>query len=166
MFAMLSLPAFAGELYTWHKAAREKQAPHASFTLAGEKAPVTMKHFRGKVVVVNFWATWCAPCLEELPTLAALQNNYAKNDVVVLAMSVDAKPFAVVKRFLRNKRIDTPLLAHDKTGDFYQPLSASGLPLTYVIDRKGNVAYRYEGATDWTDDEHAEIIKEVLAHGR
>lgn len=163
MFAMLSLPAFAGELYTWHKAARQQLAPRASFTLAGEESPVTITHFRGKVVVLNFWATWCAPCLEELPTLAALQKDYAAKDVVVLAMSVDAKPFAVVKRFLRNKQITAPLLAHDKRGDFYQPLSASGLPLTYVIDRKGNVAYRYEGATDWTEEEHSEIIDKVLA---
>jgi thiol-disulfide isomerase/thioredoxin len=163
MFAMLSLSAFAGELYTWQKASSEKLAPRASFTLAGEKAPVTIKHFRGKVVVVNFWATWCAPCLEELPTLAALQKNYTAKDVVVLAMSVDAKPFAVVKRFLQNKQIAAPRLAHDNTGDFYQPLSASGLPLTYVIDRKGNVAYRFEGATDWTEDEHSEIIDDVLA---
>ena len=163
MFAMFSLPAWAGELYTWQRVSGNKPAPSASFTLAGKKAPATIAHFQGKVVVLNFWATWCAPCITELPTLAALQTRYDANDVAVVAMSVDAKPFAVVKRFLRNKDIAAPRLAHDKSGDFYQPLSASGLPLTYVIDRKGHVAYRYEGATDWTDDEHSEIIDDVLA---
>jgi thiol-disulfide isomerase/thioredoxin len=159
---MLSLPAFAQNLYEWEKLSPAQPAPTGSFAVAGKKAPGSLQQLRGRVVVLNFWATWCPPCLQELPTLAALQKRYLQRDVVVVAMSVDAQPFHVVQNFLRKKHIAAPLIAHDPQGGVYKPLSSIGLPVTYIIDREGNVAARYEGATDWTDDEHKEMLATFL----
>jgi len=160
--AMLSFPAQALNLYEWQAIDPPTPPTQARFDVAGVKSPVKLSQFKGKVVLVNFWATWCTPCIEELPTLTDLQASHRSDGLVVLAMSVEQNPFSKVKQFIRQKRIRAPRLAYDGDGDFFTPFSNLGLPITYIFDRRGNAVYRYEGATDWTRKDHGAIIQGVL----
>ena len=160
--AMLCLPAKAADLYTWHKLSPQQAAPSTKFTLSGKRGLASLHDFKGKAVLLNFWATWCTPCVKELPTLAALQERYADDGLVVLAVSVDARDFDGVKAFLKKKNIAYPLLGHDRDSELYGPLGSTGLPLTYVINREGELTHYFEGATDWLEMRHVPYIKGAL----
>ncbi len=104
---------------------------------------------RGHVVVLNFWASWCAPCLEEFPSLATLQRDMP--GVRVLAVSFDEDP-AAYRRFL----VRHPFPVHtalDATGRSNRVFGTTRPPETYIIDRKGIVRRRFIGAQDWTSPE-------------
>ena len=94
--------------------------------------------------------------------MAALEKRYADEGWVVLAVSVDAKPFNVVENFLSTQNIAHPLLGHDPESQLHKPLSSYGLPVSYLIDRDGVLRYRFDGATDWTQMKHAPYFHEVL----
>lgn len=158
--AMLCLPAQASELYRWIALNPPVAAPTGEFVLAGQKKPTTLAAFKGSAVLINFWATWCTPCLKELPSLAELQRR--RSGLQVIALSVDAQPFDVVQGFLRKKNIRAPRIGHDPQGVVYEPLGKSGLPLTYLMNREGMLTHYYEGATDWAGSEHAKLLNEAL----
>jgi len=104
---------------------------------------VHLAGFRGKVVLLNFWATWCAPCLEEMPRFAEWQRQYGSQGLQVIGVSMDddAKPVEA----LRNKlRLDYPVLMGDeRLGGIYG--GVMGLPITYLIDRKGRIRGYFQG---------------------
>jgi thiol-disulfide isomerase/thioredoxin len=97
---------------------------------------------RGKVVLLNFWATWCPPCRMETPDLVALHREYASRGVVVAGVSLDDDPAAVVPAFVQKYGVSYPILLPD--GDLGGQ-DVSGLPTTLLIDRQGRVARRYVG---------------------
>jgi thiol-disulfide isomerase/thioredoxin len=119
--------------------------------------PADLSRFRGKVVVVNMWATWCAPCVTEMPTLAALQRAYPE-DVVVLPVSMD------VDSRLPNARdfigVNQPLeLYHDPGFALPHALGINGLPGTVLYDRQGREAARVMGEADWHSAEARALIE-------
>lgn len=117
--------------------ARGEKAPDFSLTtLDGKK--VQLSDYRGKVVVLDFWATWCAPCVESIPHLNALQKTYAAKGLVVLGVSVDKAPDASVRAFARKQRIRYPVLLDPafRAGELY---GASSIPLVYIIGKDGAV---------------------------
>jgi thiol-disulfide isomerase/thioredoxin len=163
IIAMVCFPAQAGELYAWHRVLPPKQVSDAAVELVGAPTPTRLHAFRGKPVVLNFWATWCPPCIDELPTLAALQERHAKDGLVVLAVSIDtAHDLGTIEGFLQKNQIAHPRLAHDKEGVLFRPLRGAGLPVTYLMNREGALVYKYEGATDWLGAEHQPYIREIL----
>jgi len=112
--------------------------------LAGRK--IRLKDYRGKVVLLNFWATWCAPCAVELPRFAEWQKTYGAQGLQVLAVSMDDDA-APVRRMARRLHLDFPVLMGDaKLGEGYG--GVLGLPITFLIDRDGNVVERIKGETD------------------
>jgi thiol-disulfide isomerase/thioredoxin len=124
----------------------------------------TLADFKGKVVVLNLWATWCGPCMEELPTLDKLEEELAAEGLVVIPLSLDEEmTYEDLRRTLDAKQIDLPHLAHDETGAFGKKLGGFGLPATLLIDRLGVLRYRYNGATDWTESDEQQKIRELLA---
>ena len=112
--------------------------------LAGRK--IRLNDYRGKVVLLNFWATWCAPCQVELPRFAEWQKRYGSQGLQVLAVSMDDSA-APVRRTARRLHLDFPVVMGDpKLGEKYG--GVLGLPITFLIDRDGTIVAQFKGATD------------------
>ncbi|MGA2369337.1 MAG: TlpA family protein disulfide reductase [Candidatus Korobacteraceae bacterium] len=117
------------------------------FTITDSQRTVALSQLRGKPVVLNFWATWCPPCVEEMPSLVELQKQLG-DKVTVLAVSEDADDGAY-KQFVRDHNVDllTVRDIHQNTNEVYGTFK---FPETYVIDRDGKIVRKFIGATDWT----------------
>jgi cytochrome c biogenesis protein CcmG/thiol:disulfide interchange protein DsbE len=108
---------------------------------------VNLSDFKGKVVVLNFWATWCPPCRNEIPTFVALQKQYADKGLVIIGASLDQGGSKTVKPFVEKLGINySVVLADQKAIDAYGGVQV--VPTTFVIDRQGNIAAEYAGDTD------------------
>ncbi len=115
---------------------------------------VKLSDFKGKVVLLNFWATWCPPCREEIPDLIALQNKYRDKGLVVLGVSLDQKGPAPVKSFVGRMKINYPVVIGDeKTAMNYGGIQA--IPTTFYVDRNGKIAGVQEGGADGKTFEQA-----------
>jgi peroxiredoxin len=108
---------------------------------------VKLSDFKGKVVIVDFWATWCPPCRAEIPDFIALQDKYGKQGLVIVGISVDQGGAPVVASFAQKNKINYQLvLADDQVAEAYG--ANEGIPTTFVIDRKGNIIAKHLGKTD------------------
>ncbi len=111
---------------------------------------VKLSDFKGKVVVLNFWATWCPPCLAEIPSFMKLQDAYSKQGVTFVGISVDQGGPQVVANFVKKKKINYPIVLGDP--DIAEKYAATdGIPDTFVIDRKGNITASFMGKADATE---------------
>jgi peroxiredoxin len=100
--------------------------------------PVTLAQFKGKVVVLDFWATWCPPCRTEIPGYVALQKKYGADGLVVVGVSVDTDGVGPVKKFIKDIGINyIVVMADDSIQDAYGPIQ--GYPTTFIIDRDGKI---------------------------
>jgi len=136
------------------------QAPQ--FSLANlDGKNVSLKDFANKVIVVDFWATWCAPCREEIPHLNKLYENYRGKGLVVVGISMDTEEAEVVKQFAKEFRMEYPVVMADENvqQDFGGVL---GLPTTFIIDRKGNIVKKYTGYQPGMIGDMEQIIKELI----
>lgn len=120
---------------------------------------VTPEQFGGKVLVLNFWATWCSPCVEEIPSLNAMQRRFANSGVVVVAVSVD-KHQAKVKAFL-DKIPVTFQTASDPNSNVSAEYGTFQIPETYII-KDGRVMRKFAAAEDWGSDDMTEYIQSLL----
>lgn len=127
------------------------------FTIHDGSQTISLSQFRGKVVVLNFWATWCAPCIDELPSLQALQR--ARPDIQVLAVSIDDDPDAYAK-FL--KQYDMSILSI-RTGMEGENLKYGSVrpPETFVIDRGGMIRRKFIGPQQWTNPEILGYLQKI-----
>ncbi|HEX6820928.1 MAG TPA: TlpA disulfide reductase family protein [Candidatus Sulfotelmatobacter sp.] len=117
------------------------------FTVADADHSVSLNQYRGQVVLVNFWATWCPPCVEELPSLMMLQERMKGRGVVVVGVSIDVDGDAY-HRFLKLHNINfvTVRDPEQKVASMY---GTSGWPETYIIDRQGVLRRKFVGPVDW-----------------
>jgi len=120
--------------------------------------PIALSDFKGKVVIVNFWATWCPPCRYEMPSMQRAWEKLQEKDVMMLAVHVGGKSDKIWA-FVGDYQITFPVLIDPKSkvADAW-PLK--GLPTTFVIDPKGRIAYRAIGGREWDDEE---LLKTVYA---
>lgn len=129
----------------------------------------TLADYAGQGVVLNLWATWCVPCVAEMPALDALARLVASDGVAVLALSSDRGGAPPVERFYRDKGIQTLPVLLDSRGDAARALGARGIPTTLLIDRAGKERGRLEGAADWAGADFVEAIRRMAgpaAHSR
>ena len=132
------------------------------FTLPDlEGRPVRLREFRGKLVLLNFWATWCAPCLHEMPSMERLYQTFKQTDFVLLAVSVDRQGAQAAKPYVENLRLTFPVLV-DHTNDIGRQYGARGLPSTYLIDPDGQLLGAVVGARDWHRAEAKALIAGIL----
>ena len=135
-----------------------KPAPEWQFkTLDGKT--IRSSDFNGKVVILDFWATWCPPCREEIPGFIALQQEYGKKGLVVIGVSEDQGGPDVVKKFMKGIGINyTVVMADDKTVKAFGEIEA--LPTTFIIDRNSQIVKQHVGAAD--KEEFEKEIKPLL----
>jgi thiol-disulfide isomerase/thioredoxin len=125
--------------------------------------PVSLKDFRGKTVLVNLWATWCAPCVKEMPTLAELQRTYGDRDFLVVAISVDkddTRDAAV--RQLAELGGGALSFYHEPSLNITYDLKARGFPTSIIYAPDGNEVARLAGEADWASDEAKGLIGAIL----
>ncbi len=135
------------------------RAPNFSVTTdAGRK--ISRSDFGGKILVLNFWATWCPPCVDEIPSLEEFHRQLAGSGVVVLAVSVDQNGDQY-SRFLQRAGI-TFQTARDPDAVVSSRYGTFKYPESYVIDQKGKVVQKIIGATNWTDPRMINYIRSLL----
>jgi peroxiredoxin len=135
------------------------QAPDFSIrTDAG--VTVSPANFGGRVLVLNFWATWCPPCIEEMPSLDQLHQRLRDSGVIVLGVSVDEDENSY-KTFLERAKVSF-FTARDPEAAISARFGTYRYPETYVIDAQGKVVQKIVGPTDWTDERMMSYIKSIL----
>jgi peroxiredoxin len=136
------------------------KAPEFSITTDNGRT-VTRSSFGGKLLVLNFWATWCPPCVEEMPSLDQFQKTFAGSGVVVLGVSVDQN-HAAYQQFLSRVKVAF-MTARDPKGDIPAEYGTFKYPETYIIDSSGRVVEKIVGPTNWTDPQMMSRVKSLLA---
>ncbi len=127
--------------------------------LAGGR--LKLSDFKGKVVMVNFWATWCPPCREEMPSMEKAYQEYKERGFVVLAVNVDRTRGAPVEEFIRELKLTFPVLL-DPGEATKKSFGVRGLPQTVLIDRGGRVARHVYGSLDWFGGPARRVIEQLL----
>jgi len=129
------------------------------FTVQDADRKIILSDLRGKVVVLNFWATWCSPCVEEMPSLVQLQQRFKDKGVTVLGVSIDVDGDAYHK-FLKDYKIDflTVRDPDQKTSALYGSFK---WPETYIIDRSGIVRRKFIGAVEWSQPEIVDFLNKL-----
>jgi thiol-disulfide isomerase/thioredoxin len=164
--ATIALETFAaGSLERLETPDRLVDAPAYVFSSPAGEA-TTLSDFRGKVVVVNLWAMWCAPCRNEMPTLARLAQSYADTDLLVLPINVDATPRgrAEAAEFLT---LNEPLAFYSDPR-FQLPFELPGkgaMPQTVLLDRQGRIRAHLSGEADWAGAEARALVDALLEEG-
>ena len=136
------------------------QAPDIYF-YGKSRDKITLGSFKGKVVLLNFWATWCAPCKAEMPALDHLQQILPRNQFNVIAVSMD-DDFSKVKNFFKMKDISSLVPYIDTDHQIPLKWKYSVVPTTYLIDQKGKIIARYEGPYHWDEKSKIDEIKKLL----
>jgi peroxiredoxin len=116
---------------------------------------------RGRVVLLNFWATWCLPCQVEMPSLNALYQEYKDQGLEILSLSSDTPGGQSVLPFLTQYRVGFPVLL-DASGEVTRLYGVTSLPTTYLLDREGRLVSVAVGGRDWTQDEAQQLIVQLL----
>ena len=122
--------------------------------------PHTLADYRGKVVAVNFWASWCPPCIKELPGMQRLQKKLADEPFVMLPVNVGEQKYRVWK-FLKLTNFTLPVLL-DTQSKTFAAWDATVLPTSFLLDTDGRIRYRIQGDIEWDSEEVVAIIKDLV----
>ena len=138
-----------------HPAQVGRRAP--DFTVSDGTTTVHLASYRGQVVLVNFWATWCPPCVQEMPAL--LQLHHERPDLAILAVSIDEDPDAY-SSFLLRRHVDL-ITVRDPSQSAAKLYHTDGWPETYIIDRQGVIRRKIVGDPDWSNPEIRAFLKSL-----
>jgi len=173
LFVLLSVALIGGTVYA---ESIQDRLLKLGITIANEKVEsidfeledldgenIKLSSFRGKMVFLNFWATWCGPCRVEMPSMQRIYDKLKKKGFVILAVNLreDRK---LVKDFMDQYGLDFPVLL-DKTGRVGAIYGARSIPTTYLINRDGSIIGRAIGAREWDAPEVQSVFEEILLNG-
>ena len=178
MIAILSLVLVVGALVTASAvdaqlAQSVKRSPiERGVVQVGDEAPnfmlrdlagniVSLSQLRGKVVLLNFWATWCGPCRVEMPAMEQLYRTLPRGEFEILAVSTDSQGAAVTRPFQKRMGFTFPIL-HDSEYRVGLAYGARTIPITFMVDRQGIVRQKIFGARDWDSREARDLIQALL----
>ncbi len=136
--------------------------PDAVFFLADDAGEATLQDYRGKYVLLNFWATWCAPCRKEMPQLSELQTEFGGDDFEVLTIATGRNSPTGIKKFFAEIGVDNLPRHQDPKQALAGQMAIFGLPITVLIDPEGNEIARLRGDADWASDTAKQIIATIL----
>ncbi len=136
-----------------HPAQTGKPAP--DFTVSDGATTVHLASYQGRVVLLNFWATWCPPCIEELPSLIELHHELPNLTIVAVSVDEDSDAYS---RFIARRHVDL-ITVRDPAEKAARLYHSSMWPETYIIDRKGIIRRKFVGAQDWTSPEIRDYLK-------
>jgi peroxiredoxin len=148
------------------------QAPIVPTAAIGEPAPaftlpnldhemVSLADFKGKVVLLNIWATWCPPCVEEMPSMQKLHQTLQGEGLEILAVSIDSDGAKAVAPFMAEHKLSFPALI-DNQGLMKRLYRPTGVPESHIIDRSGNVGEKVIGPRDWASPDALRYFRELL----
>ena len=141
----------------------KEQLPDADFSLRVKTLDgklVNMEDYRGKVIFLNFWATWCMPCVAELPSINKLYNQFKDDNIIFLLVSNENSE--KVKSYKTRKKYDIPFYIIDEDGSVPHQYYSRSIPTTFIINKEGKVVKASLGAEDWDDKEFVETLKKML----
>lgn len=134
----------------------------AASLVAGDTTAHTLAEYRDQVVLLNLWATWCGPCVIEMPSIQRLYDRYRERGLRVVGVAVDDPPFADrVRAFVAEHQLTFDIL-HEGSGKVERDYRSRGLPATYIIGRDGRIRVIRQGATDWDSPAHRAVIEQLL----
>jgi thiol-disulfide isomerase/thioredoxin len=119
--------------------------------------------FKGKVVLLNIWATWCGPCQEEMPALDHLQNALGGPDFEVVALSIDRKGIDAIRKFYADVGVCNLAIYLDSAGRSIRELATVGVPTTLLLDREGRELGRVSGPVEWDSAETVDFLKSIIS---
>ena len=160
--ATASGPPLTGWMEKFEPAGSPVAAPETVFT-DENGTELTLKDFRGRVVLVNFWATWCGPCVREMPSLMHLHNKLKGPDFLVIALSEDRKGWEKIATFRDKLNLRDLPLYHDVKSKMMFATKARGLPTTLLINRDGKELGRLVGLAEWDTDEAIALMRYYIS---
>ena len=125
------------------------------------RQPVTFGRYRGHVVLLNVWATWCQPCRVEMPSMERLHRTFADSDFRIVAVSIDREGPEVVEQFVKELGLTFDIL-HDATADIQRIYQTTGVPESFVIDRNGIIIKKVIGAAEWDGPVTETLLRRLL----
>ncbi len=158
-------PLARGEVAAVQVATEPQLAPDLAFS-GPDGQPTTLSSFRGRVVLVNLWATWCAPCLKEMPALDALQGALGGPDFAVLAVNIDTRNLDKPKNWLAENKIERLAYYADPQAKVFQQMRAArkveGMPVSLLVDREGCELAILQGPADWASADAKALVGAAL----
>ena len=137
-------------------------APAFTATDLKSGQPTTLADFKGQVVLLNIWATWCEPCKIEMPSLEQLEKEVGPQGLRIVSVSIDEGGPDVVRQFARDYGLTFQIL-HDQSGRIQRIYQTTGVPESFVINRQGKIVKKVIGAADWDATVNKDLVRRLLA---
>ncbi|HEU5091153.1 MAG TPA: TlpA disulfide reductase family protein [Nitrospira sp.] len=174
VFTFMTVGALCAAPFSDAESPQPKKRPGSErgFVQVGDEAPnftlrdltgnvMSLSQLRGKVVLLNFWATWCGPCRVEMPAMEQLYRTLPRKEFEILAVSTDPQGAVVTRPFQREMGFTFPIL-HDSEYRVGLAYGARTIPITFMVDRRGIVRQKIFGARDWDSPEARDLIHELM----
>lgn len=158
----LALIALCLILSSWVTSARELSGPAPDFTLINRDGEtVQLADLKGKVVMINFWASWCGPCRQEMPFLDEMYKDFHRAGFVLLGVNLDQNT-AAAEKFLADVPVTFPVLM-DPKGDVAKLYNNRAMPSSFFVDREGQLAYLHMGYRPGEEEKYRQTVRKLLA---
>jgi peroxiredoxin len=140
----------------------EEELPAPDFTLPGLNGElISLSEFKGNVVLINIWATWCPPCVYEMPSMEKLHQQFKNEKFKILAISIDSQGAKAVAPFMKNHNLTFQTLI-DPTGTIRTSYGVNSIPQSFIIDKQGHLLKKIIGPIDWATPEVFRFFRELF----